>query len=373
MFVVLRRIIINKQKGVGMVKIWKIGAWPGLWGNNNTKNKEKYITEYALPYDFVAIGSAYIPDITKLSEPEKEMKTYMEDVGKKPKSIPERIKQILNFTKDIHKGDVILLYHQYKAYVGIVKNEKPYYYVEKGSEKDFIKDTIGDNIAPHRIDVEWLFDKRSFDTDFSMWQDRVHQVLREDLDKIKNEKLRRFLEQKLADSEHDELIDKVYDIISPYFQHIFIEKRNDTGEIQVFDETELIKGEQNRFKIAKADMIVLDGEEKPLLVIEPETSSSPKTFGRSIPIYTIAQKVRIRGRDYSIEFPLLLLIVIPTQQECGQKAEQLTDLEKKLKKTINWKESNLKDFAICQIGDLKPTLKRLFIDNGYDKYGYFFD
>ena len=65
--------------------------------------------------------------------------------------------------------------------------------------------------------------------------------------------------------------------------------------------------------------------------------------------------------------------MIPTQQEGGQKAEQLTDLEKKLKKTINWKESNLKDFAICQIGDLKPTLKRLFIDNEYDKYGHFFD
>lgn len=174
-------------------------------------------------------------------------------------------------------------------------------------------------------------------------------------------------------NKHDELIDKIYNIISPYFQHIFIEKRDGSGYIQIFDENELIEGKQNRFKIAYADMIVFDEKEKPLLVIEPETSPSPKTFGRSIPIYTIAQKVKIGNKKYSIESPLLLLIIIPKQPKDGQKAEQLSDLEKKLKKTIDLKESSLMDFAICQINDLKPTLKRLFINNGYDKYGCRFD
>jgi hypothetical protein len=84
-------------------------------------------------------------------------------------------------------------------------------------------------------------------------------------------------------NKHDELIDRIYDIISPYFKDIFIEKRNGIGYIQIFDEHELVKGKRNRFKIAYADMMVLDEEEKPFLVIEAEMSSSPKTFGRSIP------------------------------------------------------------------------------------------
>jgi len=172
---------------------------------------------------------------------------------------------------------------------------------------------------------------------------------------------------------HYELIDKIYDTISPYFQHIFIEKRNDVDYIQIFDENKLIKGKQKRFKIAHADVMVLDEKEKPLLVIEPETSPTPKTFGRSIPIYTIAQKVKIKNKEYTIESPLLLLIVIPNQPKKGQKAEQLPDLEKKLKKTIDLKDSSLMDFAICQIDDLKPTLKRLFINNGYKEHGCHFD
>ena len=176
-------------------------------------------------------------------------------------------------------------------------------------------------------------------------------------------------------SKHSELIDTIYETISPYFKYIFIEKKPGIGLIQIFDETELIKGKQNRFKIANLDILVLDDEEKPLLIIEPETGSSPKTFGRSILIYTIAKKIKIKSKDkeYSIGSPLLLLIAIPEQPKAGQKAEQLSDLETKLKEVIDLKESSLRDFAICQINDLKPTLKRLFINNGYDKYGCLFD
>jgi hypothetical protein len=102
-------------------------------------------------------------------------------------------------------------------------------------------------------------------------------------------------------------------------------------------------------------------------------SSSPKTFGRSVPIYTIAQKVKIGQKEYPIESPLLLLIIIPKQKQEGQKAEQLSDLEAKLKQTIKLKTSSLMDFALCQIDYLKPTLRRLFISNGYDRYGCYFD
>lgn len=178
-----------------MVNIWKIGAWPGLWDRNTLKTKERYIQEYALPKNFVALGYGWIPDITKISEATTKKLLENEDCG----LIERRTKELLNFAYVIDKGNIILLYNYYKVYVGIVKNKKPYYYVEKGSALDFIKDTEDEDIAPHRIDVEWLFNKVPFKADFSKWQDTVHQVLEDDLNKIKNEILRRFLREKLAE------------------------------------------------------------------------------------------------------------------------------------------------------------------------------
>lgn len=109
--------------------------------------------------------------------------------------IEKRTKELINFAKEIDREDVILLYNHYKVHVGIVKNS--YYYVEKGSAQDFIKDTEDEDIAPHRIDVEWQFNKTPFEADFSTWQDTVHQVFEEDLDKIPSMQIRRFLRQRL--------------------------------------------------------------------------------------------------------------------------------------------------------------------------------
>jgi len=176
-----------------MVNIWKIGAWPGLWDNNTLKTKERYIRDYALPRCFVAIGYGWIPNIQKLSEEKIKKKLENEGCG----LIQRRTKEILNFAKVIDRRDVILLYNHYKVYVGIVINS--YYHVEKGSEKDFIEDSEGDNIAPHRIDVEWQYNKKTFDANFSKWQDTVHQFKEQDLVKINDEKLKRYLEHKLAE------------------------------------------------------------------------------------------------------------------------------------------------------------------------------
>lgn|GEM_PF-6125250 len=54
----------------------------------------------------------------------------------------------------------------------------------------------------HRIDVKWLFDKKPKRADFSNWQDTVHQVLKEDLPKIKDKELRTFLKHKLSEPRH---------------------------------------------------------------------------------------------------------------------------------------------------------------------------
>jgi hypothetical protein len=176
--------------------------------------------------------------------------------------------------------------------------------------------------------------------------------------------------------EHKDLVDKVYAILLPVFgkDSIFIEGRC-VGYIQIFDKSELKNGEMNRFKIARSDIMVFDDEGKPLLVVEPETSSSPKTFGRSIPIYTIAKRVIIKSegkviKSKKIESPLLLLIVIPEQKANSQKDVQLPDVENKIKMNVNTRDSNIKDFAICESNDLMPTLRRLFNNS---KYSRFFD
>jgi len=167
---------------------------------------------------------------------------------------------------------------------------------------------------------------------------------------------------------HEELVNEIKKTISPHFSFLLIEDENAIGKIQIFDEKVLRERKQNRFKIAEADIMVLDDKENPFLVIEPETSSSPKTFGRSIPVYAVAQSVKVGNKKYLIESPLLLLVVIPKQKNDSQKDKQLPDLERKLKETIDFGRSNLRDFAFCQISDLRPTLKWLFESNGYDKY-----
>jgi predicted Mrr-cat superfamily restriction endonuclease len=176
-----------------MVNIWKIGSWPGLWDSHTLKTKEKYIKEYALPKNFVALGYGWIPNIKKTSKKVIKKLLENENCG----LIERRTKELLSFANVIDKGDVILLYNYYKVYVGIVKNKNPYYHVKKGSALDFIIGAEGEDIAPHRIDVEWQFNKMPFEADFSKWQDTVHQVLEDDLDKIEDEKLRRFLRQKI--------------------------------------------------------------------------------------------------------------------------------------------------------------------------------
>ncbi len=58
------------------------------------ENKEKYINEYALPKNFVAIGSGYLPNIKKISE---DLKKDIEKVlGKEKKELRIEIREIKN-------------------------------------------------------------------------------------------------------------------------------------------------------------------------------------------------------------------------------------------------------------------------------------
>jgi hypothetical protein len=225
-----------------MVKIWKIGARPGLWKKNPQSRKEepredkvekekRFINNYALCNDFVAIGNAWVKgnlrvliETNKLDNAIKEgflenYKVAISDNGAR--------KSMLTDFANIDDGDVILLYFigeepkKGKVYVGKASKEKnpydyankvktPYYHVKRKSKEDVIEGTIGIHIAPHRVAVNWDFRDgglefkkgKCFPASFTggKYMRRICQVLKKDLEKtIKSEKLIEFLERKLKE------------------------------------------------------------------------------------------------------------------------------------------------------------------------------
>jgi len=155
-----------------MPNVWKIGAWPGWPGTNySLKNKNEFIQKHALPENYVAIGWA---DCDANVDEESFRKNCVKCKEKCRKDV---IDQIVNFTKNIKKTDIILLYNHLQVYTGIVSVN---YY--PNTTKPI-----------HRIGVDWLYDKQPKDADFRLWQDTVHQVTHHDLDKILDKELRVFL------------------------------------------------------------------------------------------------------------------------------------------------------------------------------------
>ncbi|MCK4830946.1 hypothetical protein KA005_85340 [bacterium] len=166
---------------------------------------------------------------------------------------------------------------------------------------------------------------------------------------------------------HQDLIAEVKKILNPFRDKLLIEKHDGVGLIQVFSEEKMTEGEKNKFKIAFSDMLILDGKSQPFIVIEPETSTSPKTFGRSIPVYTIAKQI-IADRQYQVKSPLFLIIVIPDyKKNPSQKKYQLEDLKRKIKSAIKLEGSQLEDFAFCQISDFEETFNKMIEASGNQK------
>ena len=176
-----------------MVRIWKIGSLPGLKRYTTAKENKRWHIKYALSQNFVAIGFGFVSDIRKLSE--NEIRKSMVAHPRTEKSPDYYSKQITTFAKNIKQGDVVLLYNQKSVYVGIVRDSHPYYYVEIDSEKDYFKDPNNpQDRAPHRINVEWQFNKSTFFVDFSSWRDTIHEVLEIDFrNKDMDEELREYL------------------------------------------------------------------------------------------------------------------------------------------------------------------------------------
>jgi len=164
---------------------------------------------------------------------------------------------------------------------------------------------------------------------------------------------------------HQELIVEIKKILHPFRDNLLIEKQDGVGLIQVFSEENMTDGEKNKFKIAFSDILLLDDNHKPFLVIEPETSASPKTYGRSIPVYTIAKNIIIGKKEYPINMPLILIIVVPNNEKNpNQKRYQLEDLQRKMKSAQKLEGSQLNDFAICQISDFEETFEKMIEKRG---------
>lgn len=183
-----------------MVRVWKIGAWPGGPKKNwSPLNKRRFIHEYALPKKYVAIG---FKDCKVDICPDLKDPTCRHCRNKK---------EFQDFKKEIKQGDIVLLYNGKNTekitgvYVGeVVKNLKKYFPGKEGQH--------------HRIKVRWLedkFPKMPLEADFP-WNDTVHEIFIEDFKKIKDKELelKNFLKPKLSHKKSVEELEQIDSFLS---------------------------------------------------------------------------------------------------------------------------------------------------------------
>ena len=211
-----------------MVNVWKIGSRPGLWEKRRENKVEKgrrFVHNYVLEYDFVAIGNAWVEGDFRVLIKQNRLREVMEkgwdehktEEGTKPK-LDIREKMFRDFV-GIKADDIILQYLERKdndygeVYVGkAILNDKeptPYYYIDDPNKK-IIEDTEGINYAPHRVKVTWDFHdngikfkkENSFPAKFdNRYLGRRIIPVKEDMldNTILDEKLRQYLRKKLKE------------------------------------------------------------------------------------------------------------------------------------------------------------------------------
>ncbi len=168
-----------------------------------------------------------------------------------------------------------------------------------------------------------------------------------------------------------DLTDLIYDEISSIFKpkDIYVKGKNGVSNIVLFDEPVLIDGEKSRYRILYSSMMVFEDDQLKLAVeIIPNKPTPPRDIAGPIPVYMISRKIvinRINGKKTEYDLTdkhskFNLLIVVPDHFS-DQKSLQFKDLNEKFRGVLDLESeySNLKDFAICEISDLNPVLKRL--------------
>ena len=168
----------------------------------------------------------------------------------------------------------------------------------------------------------------------------------------------------------------VFDALTQIFKpkEIYMKGKGGINNIVLFDEPVLIDREKSRYRILYSSMMVIK-DDKPILAIEilQHKPTPPRDIVGPIPLYMISRKIVInkengKKQEYELidkDSKILLLVVIPEQPERGQKSLQINDLNEKFKGVLDLESeySNLKDFAICEINDLKPVLNKLLEKN----------
>jgi hypothetical protein len=167
-----------------LVRIWKVGGWPGIGRKNTPQNKKQYIA-IALDKCFAAIGSAEVPDLSRLSV--SQIADY--------KGV--RAAEWYRFGHDIKQGHIVMLYdnssRQRVAYVGVVTapprdlakpNSQPgaaYYHVPEHHRLNYFRNIDRVNYAPHRVNVRWIRGKKRPVEVVIDWQDTLHEVRDRDI------------------------------------------------------------------------------------------------------------------------------------------------------------------------------------------------
>jgi len=177
---------------IKMSRVWKIGSSPGV-------PKDAFLRE-ALQYGFSAMGWSELEALSNYNL-DYDFRKEIESNHYECTSNYLR-NQVKLFRDSIKEGDIILQYDSGKVYIGSVT--KPYYYVNEGSNDDFFRDRYNEGVVrgrvAHRIGVQWLFEKKSFNADFRNWIDVIHEFKYNNLfNMVIDDKLKEFLEPVIFD------------------------------------------------------------------------------------------------------------------------------------------------------------------------------
>ena len=162
---------------------------------------------------------------------------------------------------------------------------------------------------------------------------------------------------------HNDLISRIREYLSPLGPESLKIEKETAGLIRV---TSVPSSDfPHGIDLAHADMALFDENDQPIMIIEPETASSPKTFGRSITVYSMASEIQIRQRRYPLMNGFLLVIVIPDHKiDLERKRRELSYIGQMAKASLSAGNRRLKDIVICQIADIECEIDRILRKNG---------
>ena len=207
-----------------MVRIWKIGTQPfdPIEFRNKMGLTENDYKEISKKNNFVAIGWKKLGDLRSVTN-ENELTRIAAKVGYELRK--DKISEIFTFSNILKVGDIILHYEGNFSIFNVGRVTKPYYFISSNEDNTPLK-----GFAPHRISVQWLFEGKRFQADFSKWQTTLHEVSSQDLILIKDDLLNNFLRKELSQKKRKIIIAK-FSITEYNFEDLFeaLEAKQTTG------------------------------------------------------------------------------------------------------------------------------------------------